>query len=302
MKRDQLKEGIGAIGFGTGLLDVTVDPRGAANVIAAAYDAGLRYFDTARLYANGLAEGVIGQVLEGRRDNVVITSKAGIIPIDISLWGKAKRKLLGVGREPRFNAFSLEELRTSLDRTLKNLRTDYLDAWLLHEVKFEHVDQSDLIEYLGAEQKAGRIKKYGLATSARESECIARTYPALAEIVQISVEEHDEWLRSSHPGGRLIVLHSIFANRMHRLRDYLHSNGQARTTLTELIGEDCTDPRVVARLLIDFALANNPDGIVLFSSSRPERIVETANRMNGKPAPDEALDVVRKALISSAQD
>ena len=73
-------EGGPRIGLGSG--DLFLDGRSgdAVRLIQAAYDVGYRYFDTARLYGDGQAEHVLGAALAERRDSVVITSKAGIVP------------------------------------------------------------------------------------------------------------------------------------------------------------------------------------------------------------------------------
>jgi hypothetical protein len=68
------------VGLGTG--DLFRDGRSgdAVRLVETAFDAGFRYYDTARLYGDGQAEHVLGAALARRRDQVVIASKAGIIP------------------------------------------------------------------------------------------------------------------------------------------------------------------------------------------------------------------------------
>ena len=75
------------------------------------YDKGIRYFDTARVYAD--SEAVMGEALEGVRDNVYIATKA--------------------------HTADPASVRASVETSLKNLRTDYLDCLQIHGPVWESV-------------------------------------------------------------------------------------------------------------------------------------------------------------------
>src|ERR1051325_1954253 len=67
------------IGFGCSALTGT--SRGTANrILEAAFEAGVRHFDTARYYGYGEGEGILGRFLKSRRSEVTITTKFGIEP------------------------------------------------------------------------------------------------------------------------------------------------------------------------------------------------------------------------------
>lgn len=111
-----------AIGFGTwpigGARYGTSDDADAERAIRAALDAGITCFDTAPSYGNGHAEELLGRVLHGRREAVVIVSKGGLI------WDEGSHVL---GRDSR-----RERLAQHIDASLRRLRTDYLDLYLIH--------------------------------------------------------------------------------------------------------------------------------------------------------------------------
>src|SRR5277367_3530094 len=68
-------------GIGFGCSSLTGTDVGTANrVLEAAFDAGVRHFDTARYYGYGEAEGILGKFLKGRRTEVTITTKFGVNP------------------------------------------------------------------------------------------------------------------------------------------------------------------------------------------------------------------------------
>ena len=79
----------------------------AQAVIAAALEAGIRYFESARAYSG--SEGYLGRGLKGHRDRLFLTSKSH-------------------GR-------TAQEALAHLSITLKNLNTDYLDLWQVHDVR-----------------------------------------------------------------------------------------------------------------------------------------------------------------------
>ncbi len=102
---------------GEGILRTYGYEREATEMIHAALDAGIRYFESARAYSG--SEAYLGQGLKGRRDEIFLTSKSH-------------------GR-------TCKEAVAHLTITLKNLDTDYLDLWQVHDVR-----TMDEVEALGA--------------------------------------------------------------------------------------------------------------------------------------------------------
>ena len=114
--------------------------------IAAAYDAGLRLFDTAQAYGTGHSETLLGEVL-GNRPEARIVTKVGI-GID-----PAKRQLTGLVTDPA-------ALRAGLDGSLKRLRRDQIDLALVHPNEFEIDEARPIFDWLDEERAAGRIAAY----------------------------------------------------------------------------------------------------------------------------------------------
>jgi len=83
----------------------------ARRIIDRALELGVTHFDTANLYAEGDSERIVGRVLAGRRERVVLTTKVGA-------W---KREGLSAAR-----------IVASLDESLGRLGTDFVDLYLLH--------------------------------------------------------------------------------------------------------------------------------------------------------------------------
>lgn len=85
-------------------------------VIDAAFDAGITLFDTADLYGNGGSERIIGEVLKGRRKDVVIATK----------WGAG----LDANGPVRWGSQSY--IRAACEASLARLDTDYIDLYQMH--------------------------------------------------------------------------------------------------------------------------------------------------------------------------
>ena len=108
--------GLGCNNFGRRLdLDAT------RAVVDAALDAGITLLDTADTYGNGGgSEELLGQVLAGRRDEVVLATKFGHQQFDMGYGPAAGAK---GGRA---------YIRRAVERSLRRLRTDYLDLYQIH--------------------------------------------------------------------------------------------------------------------------------------------------------------------------
>ena len=104
------------VGLGCNNFGMRVDLAGTRAVVDAALDAGVTFFDTADIYGNkGGSESFLGEVLEGRRDGVVIATKFG---------GD-----MGDGQQARG---SRAYIRKAIDASLARLRTDRVDLYQYH--------------------------------------------------------------------------------------------------------------------------------------------------------------------------
>src|ERR1035438_8960391 len=68
------------LGMGTGRLMGATTLRESLGLLEAAFDAGIRHFDTAPSYGSGQSEGCLGEFLSRHRNTVTITTKYGIAP------------------------------------------------------------------------------------------------------------------------------------------------------------------------------------------------------------------------------
>lgn len=104
------------VGLGCNNFGMRIDSAATANVVDAAIEAGINYFDTAEGYGNGLSEEYLGAAVKGRRDRVLIATKWGMLPTpdDDPPTGSA------------------EAVRAAVEASLTRLGTDYIDHYQYH--------------------------------------------------------------------------------------------------------------------------------------------------------------------------
>jgi aryl-alcohol dehydrogenase-like predicted oxidoreductase len=135
---------VSVVGLGCNNFGGRVDLEGTRAVVDAALDAGVTLLDTADIYGNkGGSESFLGEVLEGRRDRVVLATKFG---------GD-----MGDGTEARG---SREYIRKAIDASLQRLRTDYVDLYQYHTP--DHVTPyEETFAALGELVQEGKVRYVG---------------------------------------------------------------------------------------------------------------------------------------------
>jgi aryl-alcohol dehydrogenase-like predicted oxidoreductase len=103
--------------LGTMTFGGQLDEAGARSIVDLCLERGLDFFDTANVYTTGRSESILGRILKGRRDRVLIASKVGV---------KAGDRSLDQGLSPA-------AIRHHIDATLQRLQTDFLDLYYLHQ-------------------------------------------------------------------------------------------------------------------------------------------------------------------------
>ena len=113
-----LSLGTGTFGGGTELFKAwgETDVAEASRLIDVCLEAGLNMFDSADIYSNGMAEEILGEALRGRRDQVIISTKATF---------RSGQGANDVGS-------SRYHLIRSVENALRRLQTDYIDLFQLH--------------------------------------------------------------------------------------------------------------------------------------------------------------------------
>src|SRR5258708_6033030 len=120
------------------------DVKGARRQVDLCLEAGVNLFDTANIYSHGLSEEILGQVLEGRRDQVLVATKFRMVMRDGPNDGGASRYHI------------IRECEDSLRR----LRTDYIDLYQIHEWDGE-TPLEETLETLDSLVRSGKVRYIG---------------------------------------------------------------------------------------------------------------------------------------------
>src|SRR5690349_23085368 len=148
---------VSAIGFGCMGMSFSYgtpgDPKEMIGVLRAAVDRGVTLFDTAQVYGPFENEDLVGEALEPVRDRVVIATKFGF---ELST-GRSR----GTDSRP-------ETIRSSVDESLRRLRTDRIDLLYQHRV-----DPNVPIEEVAGAVKelidAGKVQHFGLSEAGAQT-------------------------------------------------------------------------------------------------------------------------------------
>jgi aryl-alcohol dehydrogenase-like predicted oxidoreductase len=283
------------LGFGCSRLAGGRCTRESLRLLGTAFDAGIRYIDTARMYAGGEAEEVLGKFLPAHRDDLIVTSKAGILPPPAGRarrWVRRAKKLRGLVfgtpmprlRDYRFGVFDTPSLRQSVETSLRKLRTDWLDALLLHEVDQPHLADGTVMAMLEDLRTTGKIRAFGIASTREQTRRLVSDYEGQVSIVQTASTVLEDGLKPLGDRSHfLTITHSVLAEALGKIMQRLLAEAAFREQWTAQVGVDPADREAVAGLLLAEALDANEGGIVLFSSASPARIMAAARIAREKP-------------------
>lgn len=135
---------LGAMNFGA-IGNTTQDE--ATALVDAALEAGVNLIDTADMYSGGESEEMVGKAITGRRDDIVLATKA----------------TMPMGEERNHKGGSRRWLVTALDDSLRRLGVDHVDLYQMHRWDPETSDEETL-SALTDLQRAGKIRYFGSST------------------------------------------------------------------------------------------------------------------------------------------
>lgn len=150
----KIEEKISAIGIGCWNMGGDWDSseeKTSIDIIHAAIDLGINFFDVAPVYGWGASETILGKALKGSlRDKVLIASKGGL------LWDVPHHTI---------NNLSKDSLLKEIDDTLRRLQTDHVDIYQMHWPD-PNVPLEETAEALTIMKQAGKIRYVGLSNFA----------------------------------------------------------------------------------------------------------------------------------------
>jgi len=132
---------VSRVSFGTMTFGSQTDEATARRMIDLCIDAGINFIDTANVYNRGLSETMVGKLLKGRRDKIVLTTK---------VRGK-------MGDGPDESGLSRAAIHKAIDSSLQRLQTDYVDLYYLHQPDYD-VPIEETLAAMDELVKAGKVR------------------------------------------------------------------------------------------------------------------------------------------------
>ncbi|WP_186672886.1 aldo/keto reductase [Sporosarcina sp. BP05] len=296
----------GKLGFGTaplGNMFRNIPEEEAMATVDAAWDSGIRYFDTAPFYGAGLSEIRLGEALSKRnRDEYVLSTKVGRIILD-EMEDPAGRDLgekgglFEFGRKNKIiNDYSADATLRSIEQSLKRLQTDRLDFVYIHDIAQDFYGDEWLSYFESARTGAfrvltrlreeGVIKGWGLGVNRVEPiELMLELEEAKPDITLLagrySLLDHEHALQRVMPmalknnvdivvGGPYSS--GILAGGTHF--EYQKASPEIISKVEKMKGITQRHGISIKAAALQFSLANPAVAAVIPGASRPERIAE----------------------------
>jgi aldo/keto reductase family protein len=254
-------------------------------VFEAAYEAGIRYVDVAPLY--GLAEDVVGNLVRPHRGDFILSTKVGIArPKLPGLFSWVRKTLRPIAlRLPAVKQFALrqaqalvttglfgpDQVRSSLEDSLRRLKTEWVDVLLLHEPTTGDMTP-ELLTELDRLVSSGQVRLLGTGTQ---------------EPAERSIRYGDVWQHRYAPGDALPannsglrVVHGVLRHGLPLLRTAIAVRPATASALSRRYGFDFFDPDAHPAVLATLALAADPRSVLLVSSRHSLRIRRCVAQIN----------------------
>ena len=270
--------------------------------ISAAFDAGVTLFDTADVYGLGHSEALLGEVLQHHRDEVVFATKFGV---------RRKDERTVYDNSPAW-------IQTSVEGSLKRLRTDRIDLYQLHYWDNE-TPLPDVIDTLQGLRRQGKIRAFGvtnldprvissdpidgLASFSMEYNLTRQDRTAEIRAIEATGLTFLSW--GSLAQGALSGKYSAetaFDPDDRRSRDAysaFHGEGLARREEAVNLLRDIAPKypgRTVAQLAIRWILDSHPGSVALVGMKSPEQVRDTSGAFDWSLAEE---DLARLSALAA---
>jgi len=268
------------LSFGCVALTTYPFKRDAIKMLNLAYENGITKFDTAPLYGKGYSEKIVGDFIKNKRNKVEITTKVGLglnaknaLPASLALpLYSIKRKIKNTKKVtiPTISTPELLQHRIidknyilqSVEQSLKNLSTNYIDNLFLHEALPCFITDEGWAYLLKLKQD-GIVHNLGIAAG----------YINLINLTTIELAECEFLQYENNLFYNSDELINKFPTKKHNYHSVLKH-------LPLLKIKNYTTEQVAGFLLCNAIKKNNTGGVVLFSTTKKDRLLSNLNELD----------------------
>jgi len=306
---------VSSVGFGCASLGGRIGLRKGLEALERAYEAGITWYDVAPSYGDAMAESILGEFASKKRDSIYVCTKVGMRPADtpaamrllkpmvrivVATFPALQKQVSRVRPKPFKVPLSAELIRTSVEESLRRLRTDYVDVLALHRPAVEEVVREDIIMALERVVRDGKARAVSIAGNLEAGmKGLDESLPyRLVQIANNPLEPDLEKLKERARPGRTFVTYGSFSS-LDRLVARINTQKEIQSALHEL-GYRGNLTEIAAAFLVDYAFATNSAGVSLFSMLQKEHLDFNLLRLRSHPTLEQ-LDPVVAALSSRSR-
>ncbi|MBN2455988.1 MAG: aldo/keto reductase [Sedimentisphaerales bacterium] len=261
------------IPYGFGVKNQTQMPseQKAIKLLHDALDSGINFFDTANAY--GRSEQILGAAFKGQRQNVIISTKCGHLPVE--------------GDKAPTDGQLREILDGSLKQSLDALQTDYIDVYMIHNATVPILTNDAVMRVFSEYKDKGLARAIGVSTYTVEQTRNAID-SGLWDVIQLPFNLMDQQQAELFPHAqkkgvgivvRSVLMRGILTDRGRNMRPELKAVEQHRQLYNELLSDDVA---ALSDLATKFVLSHKDVSSVLLGIDRPEYLQKALEVANGK--------------------
>lgn len=274
-----------------GCMSLGTNEKKAQEIIEAALEEGINYFDTADLYDFGENEKIVGQALKNVRDDIIIATKVG------NRWNDSKD---GWSWDP-----SKDYIKEAVKQSLHRLQTDYIDLYQLHGGTIDDpIDET--IQAFEELKTEGLIRHYGIS-SIRPN--VIGEYTKKSNIVSVMMQysmldrrPEEEALPLLEQNGISAVTRGSVAKGLlsDQFRNKLAEKGFLDYTQEELkdilplLKEKLASSRSLEEVALQYNLAHPAVASVVTGASSVEQVRANARAVNQQSLSNEEIALIQK--------
>lgn len=258
------------------------------NIIDAAIDNGINFFDTADLYDKGLNETMLGKAFKGKRNKVIVASKAG------NQWRKDGS---GWDWNPR-----KDYILKCADESLKRLQIDYIDLYQSHGGTIED-DIDETIEAYEILFRQGKIRYYGLS-SIRPN--VIREFVKRSNIVSVMTQyslldrrPEESTLKLLHENNIGVLVRGSMASGLlvdKPAKPYLNYNTNQITYAANAVRSISSNKRNAAQTAIQYVLKNSSVTSAVVGIRTMEQLKDAVQAINTLELNDKEMKILRESV------
>src|ERR1700674_611364 len=172
------------------------------------------------------------------------------------------------------DAFSAQQAQVSLETSLRELSTDRVDCYLLHDYIVIEQPPDELLAFLENSVEAGKIRSFGIGTSFENVLQALERQPRLCSVLQFQnsvLTRNCDYLPRGD-SDRLVITHGALGGSYRSILTFLEARSDVAKDWTAKLGCHRLDEDTLSALMLNYAADANPKGLVLFSSRDPVRV------------------------------